>query len=494
MKFAMKTLLTSIDNLHNVSVCVIGDIMLDTYIYGHIDRISQEAPIPIIRMDGKKHSLGGAGNVIRNLDALGVKVNLIGLIGDDDDGNRIVELLGQMEKLTCNVERVSSVTTTVKTRYICQNYQLLRADSERYFDMSSSMEAIILSKVESALSSCDVIIISDYNKGAIPASLCRSIINLAKRKDVPVLVDPKGTDYLKYAGATLIKPNKKELSHFFEGVEIHGHESKFANDLRARTGAQYVLLTMGSDGMLLIDEEKSIKHTASQRKVYDVCGAGDTVIATLAAFYATGVSMDDAVMIANVAAGIAISKPGPAVVTPDDLRTELEFTDKKCSVKSLLNLVKGWREKNFTVGFTNGCFDLIHSGHISTLKFCKQKCDRLIVGLNSDRSVRVLKGELRPINDENQRALILSEFSSVDAVTIFDESSPESLIGAIRPDVLIKGGDYHEDEILGASLVKSYGGKVFISPYMNGYSSTNILRKIEWTKASKEQLLIISHH
>ncbi len=475
----MKNLIDKIRNLSTCSVCVIGDIMLDVYISGDTDRISPEAPVPILKINRRTEVLGGAGNVVRNLSALGAKVNFIGVIGNDDNGKKINSLLGDIESVVFKTEVINNIPTIVKSRFIAQGQQLLRADEEQNFQMTNDLEERLLNHFHIALDFCNIVIISDYDKGVVSSSLSKAVIQMATQKSIPVFVDPKGNDLLKYFGATLIKPNRKELSRFFGGVDVSGKERFYSQELLVKAQSQYCLVTLGKDGMILTSKDGDVPINAIKREVYDVTGAGDTVIATLAALYGAGIAMEDAVFLSNMTAGIAITKTGTAIVTMEELLRDIDLNKKIFSVASLLNVVDMWKKNDLSIGFTNGCFDLIHTGHISMLKFCKENCDRLIVALNSDQSVKRLKGQSRPINDENQRAVVLSEFSSIDAIVVFDDNTPESLINIIKPDLLIKGGDYSKDNIVGAEFVESYGGRVITSPYINGFSSTKILKNIE---------------
>lgn len=471
-----------IENLKKISgctVCVVGDIMLDVYIFGDTERISPEAPVPILKINDKHEVLGGAGNVVRNLQCLGVNVKFIGIVGDDESGQRIRDLLEEMEGVTPYIESIESCPTVVKTRFVSQGQQLLRVDDEITFQPSPIIEAKLFDYFQKALEGTDIVIVSDYNKGTISFNFCQALISAANKYSIPVFVDPKGANLMKYAGATLIKPNRKELSQFFGGIDISGQEVHFSKELLKKSAAKYCLLTLGQEGMILTSDTKSLRINAKKREVYDVTGAGDTVISALTIAYASGIKIEDAAIISNIAGGVATTKLGAAVVTLDELFAETALNKKELSAKSLLNLVESWRKSNLSIGFTNGCFDLIHTGHISTLKFCKENCDKLIVAINSDESVRRLKGPSRPVNDQTQRALVLSEFASIDAIIVFDEQTPQALIEMIKPDVLIKGGDYTPEKVVGGSFVLSYGGQVIISPYIAGFSSTSILSQIE---------------
>ncbi|MCA6367069.1 MAG: D-glycero-beta-D-manno-heptose 1-phosphate adenylyltransferase [Cytophagales bacterium] len=452
--------------------------MLDVFEYGDIEKISPEAPVPVIRINKKKEMLGGAGNVLRNLNSLRCNVSFTALIGNDSNGEKIDSLLRTFSHLDYELHACEQ-PTIVKTRFISNNQQVLRADIEERFKCSSEVENKMLDFVRQRLPKLDLVVISDYNKGTITTPFCRQLIEMCRAHSVPVFVDPKGKNYQKYAQATLIKPNRKELSDCFDSEEIEGKEAFYAAKLREDTEVTYVLVTLGKDGMMLHDKNNCEMIDSITRQVFDVSGAGDTVMATLAAGYSAGLTIIEAAKLANIAAGIVVSKPETAIVTPEELSNEMYVTSKIQSPVSIRELIEYWQRNNFVIGFTNGCFDLLHPGHVATLKFCKQKCDRLIIGLNSDQSVRQLKGNKRPVNHELHRALVLSEFASVDAIVIFEEDTPEELIQIIRPDLLVKGGDYIEDDVAGAAFIKSYGGKVLICPYVDGFSSTRIVDRIE---------------
>jgi D-beta-D-heptose 7-phosphate kinase/D-beta-D-heptose 1-phosphate adenosyltransferase len=473
----MRTLIPFIKKFQQSSVFVVGDVMLDVFVYGEIVRISPEAPVPILRIISQKEMVGGAGNVVRNLLSLGCKVFFAGVTGNDEHGQKISDLFSTFSELEFHLEK-SFQPTIVKTRYISNNQQVLRTDAEERFELSKKSEDTIVNHLIKHIKNLNIIIISDYNKGTITETLAQRIISIGAVNNIPTFVDPKGKDYQKYKNATLIKPNKKELMECFNNEKIDGNEVLYLKMLRELVQSRYCILTLGKEGMVFCSESDVFKVESQKKHVFDVSGAGDTVIATLAAAVGCGTPLTDAVHLANIAAGIVVGKPETAVVTPDELLYEVNIVRRIYEHSALLDLVDYWRRDRCVIGFTNGCFDLLHQGHISLLKFAKSNCDKLIVALNSDKSVQALKGPLRPIKNDKERALIMSEFNSVDAVIIFDELTPEFMIETIKPDVLIKGADYKREQIVGARIVESYGGKVLTSEYLEGFSSSNLVKVV----------------
>ena len=460
------------------SILVIGEIMLDKYEYGIVERISPEAPVPVLKINEKKQMLGGAGNVVRNLSSLGINSTLISIVGTDHDAKKIEQLLLETPFVKHYLLKYPEVTTTTKTRYICNNQQILRTDKENPFRSTPSYEDGIKSLLP-LINEHDSIIISDYKKGMLTNKVCGDIINYANARDVPVFVDPKGYDYSMYNGATLIKPNQKELADCFKSHSIVDREACYARKLLQDLNIRYCLITLGKYGMILLDKESEISFKSLEKEVFDVSGAGDTVISALVAAYSKGARIEEAAEISNIAAGIAVGKVGTSVVTWEEIESQLSSDQKIISQQQLDDKVLIWRKKNLKIGFTNGCFDLLHSGHISTIKFAKSHCDKLIVGLNTDASVKMLKGNTRPFIPEFERALILSEFKSIDAIVLFNDKTPESLIERIKPHILVKGADYAKENIVGHSFVESYGGEVLISPLIAGLKSTNIALSIQ---------------
>ena len=471
-------------------ILIIGDIMLDVYISGIISRISPEAPVPVLleNEDSYRYVPGGAANVAMNLAVTGSEVHLFSIIGTEESGNRLCELLEHENINTELLIKSEYYLTTTKKRFIGQNHQqILRVDKEKIIEVPDSLyieKKIIL---EEKIQSYDVILLSDYKKGFLTDSFCEYIINLANKYQIPVLVDVKDLDYKKYAKATLLKPNRSELKQL-TGLKVETLQDAIqaAVSLCNRAEVEYVLATLGEEGMILVNADGLIQYNkAVAKEIYDVTGAGDTSIAYLAAEWAKGTSIVEAMEIANIAAGIQVSKVGTSVVLPYEVElvrfpNRSYFGAKKMDTykeNELLQLTD-IKMKGKKIVFTNGCFDILHSGHITYLKAARELGDCLVVGVNSDDSVKRLKGKERPINHLVDRLMLLSALECVDFVIPFEEDTPLELIKKIRPDVLVKGGDYEISEIAGADVVFSYGGIVTTIPYVEGKSTTNLIRSL----------------
>ncbi len=459
-----------------VRVTVVGDVMLDRYVYGDVDRISPEAPIPVLRIRRESAMLGGAGNVARNLAALGAKPRLVGVIGDDAAGREIETLCGR-DGIECRLVREPGRETTLKTRYVSGSQQLLRADSETTAKTRAT-DALVAAAKDGA----EAIVFSDYGKGVLTAEVAAA---LRRAASAPVIVDPKGTDWSRYAGAALVTPNKKELTEASHGAIADDTTLvAAARELMGRHKIGQILVTRGAEGMTLVATQGETHLPAEAREVFDVSGAGDTVIAVVAAGIAAGIAAEDAARLANVAAGIVVGRSGTAVVHADDIAAALHESDivgggrKLASLPQAIEAVGDWRRRGLRVGFTNGCFDLIHPGHVSLIAQARAACDRLIVALNADSSVARLKGPTRPVQSEAARAAVLGSLTGVDLVMIFAEETPLALIEALRPDVLVKGADYTEDTVVGADIVKSYGGRVLLAELAAGHSTTSTIARM----------------
>ena len=468
------------------TILCIGDVMLDRFIYGDVERVSPEAPVPIMRIKRDFNMVGGAGNVVNNLSSLGAQVIFISVVGDDDTGKTIKDHLQKLPNVTAKLLIEGHRKTPLKTRFIAQSQQLLRVDDEVISVCTAKTEDEIAALFQQYLSKIDVLILSDYGKGLLSSSLCQTIITAAKGK-VPVIVDPKGRHYTHYSGATVITPNLKEMR------DVVGHPLQddadvleAANELREKLDVESVLVTQGAAGMLLVDNQgQSHKIHARAQEVFDVSGAGDTVVATLAASLAHEIPLLESSYLANIAAGIVVGKVGTAAVTVNELKSSLhdnhhhETSKKVMSLSEITQELKSWRHQGVRIGFTNGCFDLLHLGHIHLLQQAAKGCDKLIVGLNSDMSVKRLKGDTRPIQNEEVRSQVLAALSTVAAVVIFDEETPLNLIKGILPDVLIKGADYTVDRVVGADIVQAHGGKVMLVNLQPGHSTTATVAKLK---------------
>jgi D-beta-D-heptose 7-phosphate kinase/D-beta-D-heptose 1-phosphate adenosyltransferase len=480
-------LLRHLDRFDDARILVVGDIMLDRFMYGSVDRISPEAPIPIFTQQREEKMLGGAGNVVRNLLSLGAEATFVSVIGDDRVGNQLTALVGAEKKLLPYLIPERGRISSKKTRYVAGSQQLLRSDHESKHDISDESASKLLDVCLSELPRHQAIILSDYGKGTLTPAVCATIIAAARAADVPVFVDPKRRDVSVYQGATVLSPNARELAQAV-GVESFSADSALIDSARSLCKMHhfnYVLATRGEHGMTLVDAEGLITHIdAEAHEVYDVSGAGDTVIATLALSYAAGAPMKEAAEIANLAAGVVVGRLGTATVYRTDITTALYSHRAVNLQKKILPLshaqamVENWRREGLTVGFTNGCFDIMHAGHISLLVDAASRCDRLIVGLNTDDSVRALKGPTRPVNSELDRASVLAALSMVSAVVLFDEDTPLSLIKAFQPDALMKGADYRKEQVVGWEFVESYGGRVELIPLKQGYSTTALIEKM----------------
>lgn len=465
-------------------VLVVGDLMLDRYLWGAVERISPEAPVPVVRLDHKTHVPGGAANVAANLRALGCEVSVAGAVGVDEDGRQLLELLLASGIDTTAVLSMSDRPTICKTRILGGQQQMLRVDAEKTGGFGPEVEGLLLSGIEAHISECSAIILSDYGKGLLTEFVCQSIIRRGHELSIPTFVDPKGLDYKKYAGCNVISPNRMELAAATStdcgDLELVLQKG---DRLRCDLGIANLVVTLGELGITLLEPSGDHRFPALAREVFDVSGAGDTVIATTSAAVASGLPLHEAIRLANLAAGIVVGKRGTVPICRDELLAKLtnggesDRTEKICSVETLMKRVAHWRVAGQRIVFTNGCFDLLHVGHLALLEQAKHEGDCLIVALNSDRSVRALKGSGRPIISEDARARIVAALPSVDAVVIFDEETPLELIRVIQPNVLVKGGDYTEEEVVGAKEMKSWGGKVALIPLIEGSSTTEILKR-----------------
>ncbi|MGI4852178.1 MAG: D-glycero-beta-D-manno-heptose-7-phosphate kinase [Janthinobacterium lividum] len=482
----MQTLDTFLDHIPQASVLCVGDIMLDYFVYGNVDRISPEAPVPVFHETQQTCVLGGAGNVVRNLSSLSVKTTFISVIGDDTQGKILQKLMDDLPQVTCQLIKDIQRDTTTKTRYIAQHQQLLRADKETLQAISSEIQTQVLISFKNALHAVDVVILSDYGKGLFSESLLQVLIREAKSQNKPVLIDPKSRNYGIYQGATVLTPNLKELKEA-SGKFLSTDQDivDAAKELLNQYQIEHMVITRSAEGMTLVDDQGNADHIPTHAlDVFDVSGAGDTVLAMLAASYAVNVPLYQGVQLANIAAGIVVGKVGTATTTLVEIQDRIS-SDSHYKTYQKVQLwhqaqeqVLRWKRKGLKVGFTNGCFDLLHPGHISLLNQSKSQCDRLILGLNSDDSIKRLKGELRPIQRQEARAIVLASLSCVDMVVIFDEDTPLELIKHLKPDVLIKGADYTIENVIGALEVTHWGGKVYLASLVPDQSTTRTIAQM----------------
>ena len=468
----------SIPDFSQTSVVVAGDVMLDRYLFGSTGRISPEAPVPVVHVQETDNRPGGAANVAVNLAALGTATRLVGVVGRDAAAGTLADIL-EARGIECAFAEAHDRPTITKTRVQSRGQQLIRLDEERALAMPGDAVAGALAK---ALEGAGAVVLSDYGKGAL--SEVQSMIMACREAGVPVLVDPKGTDFAKYRGATLITPNQGELEAVAGKAETEADLVARANAMMDDLELDALLVTRSEKGMLLVESGNEPVFLSTQaREVYDVTGAGDTVIATLAAALAAGQGLASAAALANLAAGLVVRKIGVATVTPGELSAALHQRGQGgrglVELDALLALVEEARSRNERVVMTNGCFDVLHAGHVAYLEEAKSLGDRLIVAVNDDDSVRRLKGETRPINALEDRMLVLAGLAAVDWVVSFADDTPARLIAAVVPDVLVKGGDYKPDEIVGAKEVLQHGGEVRVLAFRDGHSSTRIIDRLQ---------------
>jgi D-beta-D-heptose 7-phosphate kinase/D-beta-D-heptose 1-phosphate adenosyltransferase len=477
---------TSVNSLRNANVLCIGDIMMDRFIYGDVDRISPEAPIPIFNIQSEKLMLGGAGNVANNLSGLGASTQFISVVGDDPAGQEISNLIGDIPNIKTTLITDKERRTSIKTRFIASGQQMMRTDDETISYIKGLTRKKVAAQAKLALKNCTAMVLADYAKGVLIPEIIQELIKLANKVQVPVIIDPQGRNYNLYNGADLITPNCKELSDATNMPTSNDNEIiAAARKLISENTIKSVLTTRSGDGMSLIDHISFKTFKAEALEVYDVSGAGDTVAAAIAASLAAGSSLEQAVQLANTAAGIVVGKLGTAVAYSSEIIEALHHKEvfssdtKIISASSAVIVSKAWRSIGHKVGFTNGCFDLLHPGHISTINKAKAACDKLIVGLNSDVSVSNIKGKNRPIQSEVARAQVLASLANVDAVIIFSEDTPAKIIKALKPEVFVKGADYNIDNIAEATIVRGYGGKIILAELEKGYSTTATLKQLD---------------
>jgi D-beta-D-heptose 7-phosphate kinase/D-beta-D-heptose 1-phosphate adenosyltransferase len=472
---------------NNGKVLCVGDLILDHYVHGNIDRISPEAPIPVLKADDRNYNiLGGCGNVARNICSANSKCHLISIVGNDNDGLKIREIIKEIKNLTFNLIIDKNRCTTKKTRYVCENQQILRVDNEIESPISKVLETKIIKLLEKKINDYDVIVLSDYNKGVLTDTLIKKIIKIAQHFKKILIVDPKKKDFSVYAGATFITPNFKELKSSVNTFNINSKNNddnlviKLSKQIINKFKFKAVITTRSSDGISVVTDVGSFFHLPSEAKeVFDVSGAGDTVLAYLSTSISKGKSLESSVKISNIAAGLAVGKFGTSVVSIGEVDNIKQI--KNIKVVTNQNLSKALKDydSNKIIGFTNGCFDLLHTGHISYLKSAKQKCDILILGLNSDESIRKLKGKNRPIVELKDRVEILSSFPFIDKIVVFDEVTPIKLIKRIKPNIIFKGKDYKKQDVVGFRESKKWQGRVILIDFIKNKSTTNLIERIK---------------
>lgn len=482
----MSELAANVRGLESAEVLVIGDVMLDRFVYGSVERISPEAPIPVVRIKTEIAMLGGAGNVARNVAGLGAVVHFVTTIGADAAGQEIQRLVAELPRVEGSMIADGRRKTSIKTRYIAAGQQMLRADDETIMVLAEPQIEEVLEAARHALRTARAMVLADYAKGVLGEGIVQRLIGLARAAGVPVIVDPQGTNYEVYRGATLVTPNRAELALATDMPVGTDAEIVAAGAyLIEHYGIEAVLATRSADGMTLLGHANDVQHfPAEAREVFDVSGAGDTVVAALGTALAAGMPMDQAVRLANVAAGIVVGKVGTAVAYAADIADALLHTDAGASgtkVKDLeraLDLIRLWRRQGHKIGLATGCFDLLHPGHLTVVQQAKAACDRLIVGLNSDASTKRLKGHNRPVQTEAVRAQMLAALEAVDLAIVFEEDTPERLIDAIKPDVFVKGADYKVEDLPEAKIVHGYGGRILLAELAPGHSTTATIAKM----------------
>ena len=472
-----------LERVRDVEVAWVGDLMLDRYVYGEVSRISPEAPIPVLKTRRTVAMPGGVGNVARNVAALGGKARLGAVAGQDTAGAELAELIAAEDRVEDALIRPEGVATIVKTRFVASGQQLLRLDDEAAPHSGYAHKTVF--------HGADAILLSDYAKGVVDDDTIQAALWAGAEYGAPVIVDPKGRDFARYGAVDVIKPNASELAGA-TGLPTETDEQVEAAlaALLDATTARAVIVTRAGKGMTLARRDGGVTHFPGRaREVFDVSGAGDTCLAALGLALGAGATLEQAVQFAILASGVVVGKSGTAVVTPAEL-IEAEMSQHAALAQSkvtpldeLSDQVEAWKRQGLKVGFTNGCFDILHRGHVAYLAQARGWCDRLVVALNTDASVRRLKGEGRPVNDLDSRAAVIGGLASVDRVTAFDDPTPIALIERLKPDVLIKGADYTKDKVVGAAEVESWGGEVRLAEFADGYSTTKTIEKMTGDKA-----------
>jgi D-beta-D-heptose 7-phosphate kinase/D-beta-D-heptose 1-phosphate adenosyltransferase len=477
-----------LSELSRQSVLCVGDVMLDRYVYGDVARVSPEAPTVVLAARWEDVAPGGAANVALNIASLGARCVLVGTIGDDEPARMLIERLAKNKKIEPRLVADAARPTTMKVRFVSEHYSthLLRADWEDARTLEAEGENEILARALDALPDCGTLTLSDYGKGVLTPRTIEELIAAARKAKKPVIVDPKGNDYRIYRFATLITPNRGELSRALNReVRSDDDIASGAAELCERADVDAILVTRSEEGMTLVQRgEEPVQIPAAPVRVRDVSGAGDTVTATLASMLAMGADLEAAARAANAAAAVVVGKRGTASVSFTELRAMLlppalrAYEEKLALDSGLLDERLGaWRRAGLRIGFTNGCFDLLHPGHLKVLAEARAACDRLVVGLNGDASARRLKGEGRPIQDEVSRAQLLAALEAVDLVAIFEEDTPLELIRRVRPHVLVKGGDYTREQVVGREIVEAAGGEVLLVDLMPERSTTRLVER-----------------
>jgi D-beta-D-heptose 7-phosphate kinase/D-beta-D-heptose 1-phosphate adenosyltransferase len=470
------------------TVLCVGDLMLDEFVYGEVSRISPEAPAPVIAVQRTETNIGGAGNVARNIAALGARCIFVGLVGEDEAGAKLKAALSRESLIESVLVRDSERPTTRKVRFVSEHFSthMLRADWESASPASADIEQKLIDAILPLLPRANIVLLSDYAKGLLTARVIRNVIDAARKLGKRVIVDPKSANFAVYRGATLLTPNRKEFAEATRSrADTENSIADAAQEAMQLADCEAMLVTQSEHGMTLVPRRGEAIHVpAHPVKVRDVSGAGDTVVAVLAAALAAGADWEVALRMANAAAAVAVSKKGTAIVTSAELRRKilphafLAAEEKIIAASGDLEAhLLDWRKQGLRIGFTNGCFDILHPGHVKVLTAARGACDRLVVGLNSDASVKRLKGEGRPVQDERARSEVLAALEAVDLVVIFEEDTPLNLITQIKPSVLVKGGDYAREQVIGHEIVAANGGEIVLVDILEGFSTTSLVRR-----------------
>lgn len=474
--------------LAGVTVLCIGDLMLDDFVYGEVTRISPEAPAPVITVKRSDMIVGGAGNVARNIGGLGARCLFVGVIGDDDAGRALKGAFAADPRVEASLIVDKTRPTTRKVRFVSEHYSthLLRADWELAKPVDAVTENALLDRALAALPKAGAVVLSDYAKGVLTPALIRAVLDAAKKAGKPVVIDPKGNDFGVYRGASLITPNRKELSDAVRrDVVSDADVAAAADELRRSLGCEALLVTRSDEGMTLVQKDGEPVHVPAYAvKIRDVSGAGDTVVAVLSAMLALKSGYEPAMRAANAAAAVVVGKPGTATLSVSELRSRILPAASLAPEEKILfdwalmdERLRQWRKQGLRIGFTNGCFDILHPGHVQLLAKARATCDHLVLGLNSDASVARLKGEGRPVQNVHARAEVLAALEAVDLVVVFEEDTPRKLIERVRPRVLIKGGDYSREQVVGYDVVEADGGEVILVDLVPGHSTTDIVAR-----------------
>ena len=468
-----------INDIQDCHILVVGDLMLDRFVDGAVTRISPEAPVPVLSQSTSQQMPGGAANVACNLAQLGARVTLIGACGDDATAADLAAELWHFPRITFIPVTVAGRPTSLKTRYRASGQQILRVDDEVCIPIGNSAKGELFDQVNAVIDTTDMLILSDYAKGCLPLTLIRSLIDAARAAKKLIVADPKLADFSVYRDVDVLTPNLQELAsaagaNLIELDAIGATAAKLAKTHNIST----IMTTLSARGILASQGDGTQFHDpARTRDVFDVSGAGDTVVAVISAAIASGAQLELAVSLANHAAGVAVGKSGTAIVTAGEILAHMPLSKPVIEASALVRVCQDWRDAGDKIAFTNGCFDLLHPGHLHLLRRAAETADRLVVGLNSDASVRRLKSDTRPLQRAEQRAAALAAFDFVDAVSIFEEDTPQNLISLLQPDFIVKGGDYQPADVIGGDIVKKRGGKVVIVPTFAAYSTSKLITR-----------------